>query len=126
MAVTVQQVYDAAMVLIDEVAEDGTIQSSSPEYYQTKTFHILTNLQTELLDPSITPQVFSSLNDTFLVSDRVALLILPYGVAAELLLADRAYVEAQFYNARYDELKGRMPKDIEGITDNYDVLSGMQ
>lgn len=125
MAVTVQQVYDAALVLIDEVLENGKIVADQPKYYQAKSFSILTSLQAELLPIIIEPPILKNLIDVFLLSDRVCLTVLPYGLAAHLLIQDDPN-SASFYNARYEELKKRTPTTIVPITDIYDVTGGMR
>jgi hypothetical protein len=119
MAVTGKQVYDAALVLMDEVTETGNVVTEQPAYYQVKALHILTTLQTELLPLSITPVPITDLSQNLLVSDRTALLVLPYGLAAHLLLADDMNL-ASFLNARFDELKRKMATGgIQPIKDVY-------
>lgn len=124
MAVTGHQVYEMALALIDEVTDTGQIVADNPEYYKARTLPIITNLQAELLPQSITPTILSDLNEDLLVSDRVAISILPYGVAAHLLLMDDIG-SASYYNNRYDELKGRMPSSIQAIEDVYDITREM-
>lgn len=124
MAVTGKQVYDMALVLIDEVLETGNIVADQPQYYQAKAKSILTTLQTELLPVSIEPVVITSLDDELLLSDKVSLLVLPYGLAAHLLIQEDVNT-ASFFNARYDELKGRRTASIQPIEDVNDVTGGM-
>lgn len=130
MAVTGQQVYESALVLMDEVTDTGQILAGNPNYHTAKTKSILTLLQTELLPRSITPTVITDLEQDLLLDDRVALEVLPYGVAAHLILSEGgsgdSITKATFYNARYDELKRKRQATIEPITDNYGVLGGMQ
>lgn len=125
MSVKAQQVYDAAMVLIDEVTEVGTISPENPEYYKTRSKSILTTLQTELLPVSVTPIPITSLSQNMLVSDRIALLVLPYGLAAHLLLQEDVNIAA-YFNNRYDELKKKIPTTIAPIQDVYNVTGVMQ
>lgn len=124
MAVTVEQVYNIALSLMDEVTDSGSILADNPNYYKTKTLSVLTTLQTELLPLTVTPEPITSLEQTLLLDDRVALSVLPYGVAAHLLLMEDV-ASASFYNNRYDELKRKLPTAIEPITDVYDVLTGI-
>lgn len=119
--VTGQDVFDIALVLMDEVTENGDIVSDTPDYYKTKSLSILTTLQTELLPLDQTPEVVTSLSQELLLSDREALTILPYGVAAHLLLNENVNAAA-YFNNRYDELKRKRKTSIEAITDNYNVL----
>jgi hypothetical protein len=123
MAVTGQQVYDIALVHIDEVLETGDITADNPAYYKSKALSILTTLQAELLPLSVSPVVVTDLAQNLLVNDRVALTALPYGLAAHLLMIDDPNT-ASFFNARYDELKRKIPTAAVPITDVYNVLGG--
>ncbi|GIN38379.1 hypothetical protein [Heyndrickxia oleronia] len=123
--VTAKQVFDQAMVLIDEVLENGDIAPDQPAYYKTKALSILTTLQTELLPLSINPEIITEFEQPLLVTDRVALEVLPYGLAAHLLITDDI-TTAAFFNDRYDELKKRKQSAIIPIVDKYNVTSGMR
>lgn len=125
MAVTAKIVYNAALVLIDEVLENGNIVADQPKYYEAKARSILTSLQTELLPPSIDPVIITDLSQEMLVSDRVSLTILPYGLAAHLLVQEDTNA-ASFYNARYDEMKRKSATTATSIYDVYNVLGGMR
>jgi hypothetical protein len=125
MAVTGKQVYDAALVLMDEVQETGTISPENPTAYQVKALSILNTLQFELLSPFQTPTLLNSLADTLTVPNRIAIMVIPYGLAAHLLLAEGDMSVASFLNARYEELKRKIPTEITPINDVYDVLGGM-
>jgi hypothetical protein len=119
MAVTGQQVLDQSLVLLDEVLETGNITAENPEYFRTKAKNILTMLQTELLPISQTPVVITDLNQNLLITDRIALTVLPCGLAAHLLLSEDQPDIASFYNSRYDEMKRKIPTAIVPITDVY-------
>lgn len=122
MPVTAKQVYEIALVHIDEVLETGDITADPVNYYQSKAIKILTTLQAELLPLSATVTPISTLDDVLVVSDRTALTVLPYGLAAHLLIVDDPGT-ASFYNARYDELKRKLgASEIVPITDVYGVL----
>jgi hypothetical protein len=125
MAVTAQQVYDIALVLMDEVTDTGEILSDNPDYYKTKTLKVLTTLQAELLPSTIAPVAITDLSNTLLVSDHMALMALPYGLAAHLLLTEDVS-SASYYNNRYDELKRKTQATITPITDVYSVLDGTE
>ncbi|WP_368658676.1 hypothetical protein AB3Z07_05090 [Metabacillus halosaccharovorans] len=124
MPTTAQQVYDIALVLMDEVTDTGEILADNPNYYKTKSLSILTTLQTELLPYSISPVPVTDLSNELLVSDRIALSVLPYGLAAHLLLTDDLS-SASYFNNRYDELKRKTHTSITPITDVYSVSDGM-
>lgn len=124
MFVTAQQVFDIALAKMDEVTDTGAIQSSDPAYI-TKALNILTTLQAELLPPTVESSPITDLDNVLILNTNLALSALPYGLAAELLLLDNNMTVASFFNARYDELKHKAPRDIEPIVDKYNVLNGM-
>ena len=124
--VTAQQVYDIALVLMDEVTETGNITTETPEYYRSKALNILTTLQTELIPLSVTPVPVTSMTQVLLVSDRTALLVLPYGLASHLLLSDDLTLSS-FLNARYDELKRKLATGgIASTVDVYGVMGSVE
>jgi hypothetical protein len=125
MAVTAKQVYDMALVLMDEVLETGNIVADQPKYYEAKALSILTTLQAELLPLSTTPVIITDLSQNLLLPDRVSILVLPYGLAAHLLIQDDPN-SASFFNARYDELKRKVQTSITPITDVYSMFGGVQ
>jgi hypothetical protein len=124
MAVTAQQVYDMALVLMDEVTEAGSIATEEADAVKTKAKNILTQLQAELLPISQTPGVITDLSQNLSVTDREALLILPYGLAAHLLLNEQNSATS-YYNDRYEELKRKRKTSITAVTDVYCVTQGM-
>jgi hypothetical protein len=124
MAVTGEQVYNHALVLMDEVTDTGEVLADNPTYYKAKTKSILTMLQAELMPQSETPSVITDLTQELAIDDRIALLTLPYGLAAQLLLQDDVS-SAAFFNARYEELKKKYRSEYEEITDVYDVSGGV-
>lgn len=123
MAVIVRDVFITAMDLMDEQSEDGTFDGY-PDEYKNKALTILTLLQAELLPSSVTPSVLWDSEMEFQVDDRTALTVFPYGLAAHLLMTEDQS-RASFFNARYDELKRKMPVTVTTITDVYNVTSGM-
>lgn len=125
MAVTAKQVYDMALSLIDEVTEVGAITPDTPKYYEARSKTILTQLQAELLPADVEPVVISDLSENLIVSDKIAITVLPYGLAAHLLIQEDVNT-ASYFNARYDELKRKAVTSIEDIEDTMDVLGGMQ
>ncbi len=124
MAVTARQVYDLALVHIDEVMDSGKIAPRQPKYYEARAKSLITVLQTELLPQGTEPVIITDLNQEISLPDRVALLVLPYGLAAHLLMVDDMEI-ASFLNARYEELKNKLPSKIMPIEDVYYTLGGM-
>lgn len=113
--VIAQQVFIAAMNLMDAITQDGTF-TGYPDDYKRKAWSILTMLQSELTPASVTPSSITDENSIFYVDDRTALMILPYGLAAHLLLTEDMN-RASFFNNRYDELKRKRSAQIVPITD---------
>lgn len=121
MAVTGNQVLDRALTLMDEVTETGAITTDTPEYYKTKALNVLNILQVELLPLSASITPITDLSQNLQVTDRIAYLVLPYGLAAHLLIVDDMNM-ASFWNARYEELKRKIPTEIKPTEDVYGVL----
>jgi hypothetical protein len=68
------------------------------------------------------PAVITAMTDVLQIDDVTARTVLPYGVAAHLLLTENSD-SASFFNQRYEELKTisskRQPEPIERITNLY-------
>jgi len=118
--VTAQDVFITAMNLMDEETEDGTY-TGYPEEYKKKAWSILTLLQAECLPANATPTDITDENSTFQIDDRSSKTILPYGLAAHLLMNEDQN-RAAFFNARYDELKRKRPATAVSITNVYGSL----
>jgi hypothetical protein len=117
--ITAQDTFITAMNLIDEESEDGTYDGY-PDEYKKKSWSILTLLQSELLPASASPSVITDNTSVFQVDDRTGLTVLPYGLAAHLLMNEDQN-RAAFFNNRYDELKRKRPAIITKIKDVYGV-----
>jgi hypothetical protein len=119
-----QDVFVMAMNLMDEESEDGTYEGY-PSEYKKKAWHILSLLQAELLPTSVAPLSITNENNVLQIDNRSAVTILPYGLAAHLLI-NEDQGKAAFFNARYDELKRKRPATISKIKDVYGVVPGEQ
>lgn len=117
-----QDVFVISMNLMDEISQDGTF-AGYPDDYKKKSWSILTTLQTELLPLSITPLAITSDQSPLQVDDRTGTSVLPYGLAAHLLLTENPTL-ASFFNDRYDELKRKRPVKIASIKDVYGIKKG--
>jgi hypothetical protein len=122
MTVTAQDVLNLTATLIDEISETGTITFDNPDSYNAKTLSILTMLQAELTTNDVTPTILTSMTQPLVVSDKVALTVLPYGLAAQLLLNEGDQSVASFMNSRFVELKGKIPTSIVQIQDVYNIF----
>lgn len=116
-----QVIFNLAMDLMDERLSNGTIPAADTAEYKAKAPGLLTILQTELCRAeAVTPAVVSNLEDTVLVSDTVALAVLPYGLAAHLLI-DENPDAASFFQQRYEESKRRVPGRAAPTVDAYSL-----
>jgi hypothetical protein len=111
-----QDVFIKAMDLMDETSSDGSFEGYDDDY-KKKAWSILTILQNELLS---TATDITDENSTLSVDDRTGKMILPYGLAAHLLLTENTQA-ASFFNDRYEELKRRRKASITPITDVYGI-----
>jgi hypothetical protein len=122
MSVIAQDVFTISMNLMDEVTQDGTF-AGYPDDYKKKAWSILTLLQMDLTPAIFTPVAITSETSPIQIDDRSAMTILPYGLAAHLLLTEDMN-RASFFNNRYDELKRKRPamiiqiKDVLGVAGN--------
>jgi hypothetical protein len=119
LTVIAQDVFTTAMTLMDEASEDGTFAGFSDEY-KNKSWILLTMLQSELLEPNVIPQAVTGSANAMQLDDKTCLTVLPYGLAAHLLLTEDPD-RASFYNARYDELKLKIPSSIVAIQSVYNL-----
>jgi hypothetical protein len=117
--ITAQDVFITAMSLMDEESEDGAY-TGYPDEYKKKAWPILTLLQAELLPASASPSVITDNTSIFQVDDRTGLMVLPYGLAAHLLLNEDQN-RAAYFNNRYDELKRKKKAVITKIVDVYGI-----
>jgi hypothetical protein len=122
--INAQEVFITTMNLMDEETEDGTY-TGYPDEYKKKAWPILTLLQAELTPASGSTTSIVNESSVFQVDDRTALTVLPYGLAAHLLM-NEDQSRAAFFNARYDELKRKRPAVISKIVDVYAVTEEAQ
>jgi hypothetical protein len=120
LSVIAQDVFKLAMDLMDEVSEDGSF-GGYPEEYRKRAWSFITMLQTELLRADVEPIAITNELNVLLIDDRTAITVIPYGLAAHLLMSEDQN-RAAFFNARYDELKRKLPTKIESIIDVYGLF----
>lgn len=135
---TAQRVFDIAMGLMDEVNEStGNTDTSDTKEYKVRTLFILNALRGELFPFSDTFQVeepgkrpiltvIRNFTEVIGMDDFICQSVLPYGLAAHLLL-DENPSAASFFMQRYEELKASLAKGIpsasEAIEDVYGSIS---
>lgn len=121
---TYSDIYRLSLTLMDEVLPNGSIDVFSTSEYLARTPGLLTILQGELSPVSgIAVSPVSSMDDLCLLSDFLAAAVLPYGLAAHLLLAEHPSA-ASFFQQRYEELRCRVPARARKIKDVYNVGGG--
>lgn len=134
MSTTAQRVFDLAMGLIDEVNEStGATDTSDTKEYKQRTLFILNVLRGELYPLSDTytkgdagkrpvAAVIEEFTDEIDLDDVLCHAVMPYGLAAHLLLQENPD-SANFFQQRYDELKftagNKLPASFEPIEDVY-------
>jgi hypothetical protein len=117
-----QDVFTIAMNLMDEVSQDGTF-AGYPDDYKRKAWPILTLLHTELLPKSVDPIAIIDDQTVLQVNEHIGTVVLPYGLAAHLLLSENPQT-ASFFNDRYDELKRKRYAKKSSIQDVYGIKEG--
>lgn len=133
MARSAQNIFDTAIALMDEVDESGATDTSDTLEYKNRTILILNILVQELYPYSATYKkpkagkrstagVLSQMSDMVDLDDYIASAVLPYGLAAHLLLEENP-TAANYFQQRYDELKARLREGLlaesEDIEDVY-------
>ena len=138
-SITGMDVFQRAITIMDELSDEGKYKYEDTEEYRLRTLAILNVLQQELYPFSDTYRknsewesgrrpVAAQLEDLYSeidLDDYCAGTVLPYGLAAHLLMSEDPS-SANFCQQRYDELKASlqrgMPAVSEDITDLYGGL----
>ena len=127
----VEDVFDAAMGIMDELAAGGQALTPDTEEYAQRTPAIINALVSELKMLTGEREEWlpvESLEERVPVGDTsYALGALPYGLAANLLI-DENPSAASFYQQRYEELRAmfiaRLPASVEDIELLYGGVGG--
>jgi hypothetical protein len=133
---TAQDVFDAAMGLMDEVNETtGETDTVDTKEYKNRTLFILNILRGELYPYSDgydrdtdgarpIARIVEDFDSGLPLDDYICQTVLPYGLAAHLLL-DENPSAAAFYNQRYEELKAQLSRGLPSVSEDiYDVYGG--
>lgn len=134
MATTAQQVFDMAMNLMDEINEStGATDTADTREYKNRTLAILNVLRVECFPASDTYAVaqpgkrpicppIPDFQTPIGLDDGICQGVLPYGLAAHLLLDENPDVAA-YFSQRYAELleqyRRGLPAAAEDIEDLY-------
>ena len=135
---TAQRVFDLAMGLMDEVNEtSGGTDDADTREYKVRTLRSLNALRGELFpysdtyaaeEPGKRPilAVIQSFDQVIGMDDYICQSVLPYGLAAQLLL-DENPDSASFFQQRYEEMRMNLakglPQQSESISDVYGIVS---
>lgn len=134
MMTTAQTVFDLAICLMDQINEtSGATDTSDTREYKLRTLMILNVLRGELYRYSDTYVLeagkrpiamhISDFMSPIDLDDFLAQTVMPYGLAAHLLLGEDD-VKARFFQSKYDELIGRYGNRIPGATEPIENLYG--
>ena len=116
-----QWVFDKAIHLMDEQSEDsGKTLTEDTREYHLRTLSILNVLRNELFPYSdtftsgengkrVTPPMITAFDDEIGLDDVVCQSVLPFGLAAYLLLGEDN-TKASFFHQKYEELKAELSR----------------
>lgn len=140
---TAERVFELAINLMDELDDSGNYDYLDTEEYRNRTLGILNILRGELYMYSDTYRknqewesgrrpivvTISSFDQIIDLDDYICQSILPYGLAAHLLM-DENPSSAGYFQQRYDELKMMLARGIvsegsEDIVDVYGACGGI-
>ena len=142
--ITGMDVFQRAITMMDELNDEGNYRHDDTKEYQDRTLAILNILQNELYPYSDTCPKYTEwekgrrpvllpLEDLYAaidLDDYCSGTVLPYGLAAHLLL-DENPSAAGYFQQRYDELKNMLmsgagrPGESEDIMDLYGPCGGI-
>ncbi|HIS97144.1 MAG TPA: hypothetical protein IAD42_04135 [Candidatus Scatomorpha pullistercoris] len=118
---TVESVFKAAMVLMDELSSTGEARTSDTKEYELRAPSILNALTAELrtlMGETADWLPAEGMDDSLPVDTNYGLAAMPYGLAANLLV-DENPSAASFFQQRYEELRAvylaRRRADIDDI-----------
>ena len=139
MATNAQGVFDLTMALMDEVNETGATDTADTREYKNRTLHILNVLQGELYPysdrftaaeelgrRSIAVPIVTFTADIESLDDYICQSVLPYGLAAHLLM-DENPSAAAFFQSRYEELRMMLSRGLLSVSEDIvDVYGGIE
>lgn len=131
---TAQEVFELAMSLMDELNEaTGAADTGDTREYKNRTVPIINILRGELYPYSDTYTLgekgkrpiakrITAITDEIPLDDYICQSVLPYGLAAHLLMQEDP-TSANYFQQRYEEMKFMlqrgMPAESEDIVDLY-------
>ena len=137
---TAQNVFEAAIAMMDEMNDQGQADHSDTTEYKNRTLPILNILRGELYPYSDSYEVLdgggrpiaaeiTDFDVPIELDDYICQSVMPYGLAAHLLMAEDP-TSANYFQQRYDELKnwlrrGYPSSGSEDIVDVYGARGGI-
>ena len=134
---TGQDIFEKAITLMGEMSDSGETDWADTQEYKNRALNILNTLRGEVYQYSDTYNSskkkypgkrpvcppLESLEDEIGIDDTLAQTVLPYGLAAHLLLDENDNM-ASFFQQRYDELLKRLGMNIPGEWEPIDNAYG--
>lgn len=133
VATTAQEIFELTMAKMDELDDNGNVDSSDTAEYKNRTLGILNILQGEVFPYSDTYQDYAdqgrrpicpaieSFDEPLQLDDFICKSVLPYGLAAHLLL-DENPSAAGFYQQRYEELLRKLQSGFGLAATSEDIV----
>ena len=135
--ITGMDVFQRAITIMDELSDDGKYKYEDTDEYRNRTLAILNLLVNELYPFSDTYKknqewdtgrrpVAAQLEDLYSeidLDDYCAGSVLPYGLAAHLLLGEDPSV-ANYCQQRYDELKASLSRGLPSVSEDIEDVYG--
>lgn len=137
MSTNAQRIFDLTMALMDELSESGATDTSDTREYKNRALFILNTLRGELYpysdtyklgDPGKRPivSVIEDFETDIDLDDYICQTVIPYGLAAHLLL-DENPSAAAYFNDRYTELVMLLARGLpQGSEDIEDIYGGIE
>jgi len=135
--ITGTDVFQRAITIMDELSDEGKFKYTDTEEYRHRSLAIINVLTNELYPYSDTyglnqewgsrrrrvADQMEDLSDTIDLDDYCAGSVLPYGLAAHLLLNEDPST-ANFCQQRYDELKASLMRGLPGESEDIEDVYG--
>ena len=132
---TMSDVFDVAIAVMDEINDSGKTQTADTEEYKRRTPGIMNILLAEcypysdLKDPDAADSSWRRVDmdawedSLYKIDNTLALGVMPYGLAANLLV-DENHAAASYFQQRYDELLNRKKSRAKADTGSVEDLYG--
>lgn len=137
--VTGMDIFQYAITLMDELNDEGKYKYEDTEEYRLRTLPIINILAGELYQYSDTHKknkewetgrrpVIDVIEDLYTeidLDDYITRTVMPYGLAAHLLL-DENPSSASYFQQRYDELKAGLMRGFATVSEDIEDVYGLR